>query len=184
MDTPPTSDPAERILAVADRLFYEQGFAATGVNQLIAEASVAKASFYRHFPGKEDLVVAYLRHRLDGFVEGARQAVERHRSPRDGILALFDFIDEWLRDTAYRGCAFQNAAAELPDSESSARRVVREAKGRQRELVAELCRKAGCPAASDEIFLLMEGALSQAAITRASWPVEAARRAAQRLLDS
>lgn len=184
METSPSSDPAERILAVADRLFYEQGFAATGVNRLIAEASVAKASFYHHFPSKEDLVVAYLRQRLNGFAEGARQRVESHRPARDGILALFDFIDEWLRDTAYRGCAFQNAAAELPDSESAPRRVVREAKRHQRELVGELCQKAGCPAASDEIFLLMEGAISQAAITRASWPVEAALRAAKRLLDS
>ena len=184
MDTSPHSNPAERILAVADQLFYEQGIAATGVNQLIAEASVAKASFYRHFPGKEDLVVAYLRQRLSAFEEGMRREVERHPSPRDGLLAIFDFLDDWLQQTAYRGCAFQNAAAEFPELDASPRQVVREAKKRQRELIAELCRQAGCPEVGDEIFLLMEGATSQAAIQNDSWPVRAARRTVQRLLDA
>ena len=182
MDTAHPSDPAGRILSVADRLFFEQGFAATGVNQLIAEAKVAKASFYRHFPAKEDLVVAYLRQRLEGFAQGAEERVARYESAHDGLLGLFDFICEWLKDTDFRGCAFQNAASELPDPESPPRRVVREAKKRQNAMVAELCQKAGRPEVSEEIFLLIEGALSQAAITRSIQPIESARRGAQLLL--
>ena len=52
--------PKERILKTVDRLFYEQGYLATGINQIIAEAKVAKASFYQHFPSKEALVLEYI----------------------------------------------------------------------------------------------------------------------------
>ena len=183
METSYPSNPAERILAVADQLFYEQGIGATGVNQLIDEASVAKASFYRHFPGKEDLVVAYLRHRLNAFAEGIERRVEAAKTPQDRVLALFDFIGDWLRETEYRGCAFQNAAAEFPESDSSPRRLVNEAKKSQQKMITELCQEAGLPSAGDEIFLLIEGAISQAAITQDSWPVDAARRSALRLFS-
>ena len=57
----PESRPARRrLLDTATRLFYEAGIHAVGIDRIIAEAGVAKATFYNHFPSKDDLVVAYI----------------------------------------------------------------------------------------------------------------------------
>lgn len=174
--------PAARILRTADRLFYEQGYATTGVNQIVAESEVAKDSFYRHFPKKEDLVVAYLKNRHAAFSEGVARVVAARRSPATKIMGIFDYVGEWLRDTDFRGCAFQNAIAEFPDADSLPRQVVSEVKSEQRAYIAELCAQAGHRDIGEQVFLLLEGAVSQAAIEGSGGPVSEARRAVKRWL--
>lgn len=174
--------PADRVLAAADRLFYEQGYLATGVAELMKEAEVAKASFYYHFASKTDLVVAYLEQRSSDWFASLVRAVEGHAAPSDRVRALFDFLESWLVGTGFRGCAFLNIIPEFPDPQSRPRFVVRKAKQALREYVAALCAAAGQPDAGDEVFLLVEGATAQSAAMTDAWPVRAARRAAlQRL---
>lgn len=176
--------PLERLLEAADRLFYEQGFGATGINQLIAEANIAKATFYQHFPGKTDLVVAYLESRAEKFNAALEEAIGQLRSPKRRLVGMFEFVAEWLVETDYRGCAFQNAVAEFPDAESPPRRMVREIKDAQRNYIGELCREVGRAELGDEIFLSLEGATIQSSITRATWPIKVAKKSASlRLRD-
>lgn len=108
----PTLPARERILATAYRLFYREGIRATGIDKVIAEAGVTKVTFYRHFPSKDALILAYLelRHRrwMDWFVD----ALDRHAGNRRRP-AVVAAVEEWLTADSFRGCAFLNSVSEI-----------------------------------------------------------------------
>src|ERR1700712_3065240 len=114
MTTPTRRRPAmERVVATANRLFYEEGIRAVGVDRITAEADVSKATLYTHFRTKDDLVVNYLRDRSrewQDFVRG--ELPQRGATPDERILAIFDLLGEWFVAPGYRGCPFINAEAE------------------------------------------------------------------------
>ena len=102
-----TSTPArDRILDTAFRLFYARGIRAVGVDLIIAESGVAKATFYKHFPAKDDLVVAYL-DRVDGIWSGQLRAAAETAGPdpADQLVGLFDAHRTACPRDGYRGCA-------------------------------------------------------------------------------
>ncbi|WP_127499590.1 TetR/AcrR family transcriptional regulator [Actinoplanes solisilvae] len=110
-----TSEARLRLLTTATEIFYAEGIHAVGVDRIIAAAKITRATFYRHFPGKEDLVLAYLSevHGMDRAAVEA--AVAAHPSPADALLAIADTIAAGILSPRFRGCAFLNAAAEYPD---------------------------------------------------------------------
>ena len=87
-----TSEARQRILETADRLFYQDGIRAVGIDRIIAEANVAKMSLYKHFPSKDDLILAVLQYREQGVLEFFRSAMERHgkkaKKARNGFFFL------------------------------------------------------------------------------------------------
>ncbi|MBM0279609.1 TetR/AcrR family transcriptional regulator [Micromonospora tarensis] len=104
-----------RLLSTATRLFYAEGIHSVGVDRIVAEAQVTRATFYRHFPSKDDLILAYLRevHHLErGMVDAA---IATNPAPVDSLLAIADSIARTIQSPTFRGCAFLNAAAEYPD---------------------------------------------------------------------
>jgi AcrR family transcriptional regulator len=110
-----------RVLDAAGALFYAEGIHAVGVDRVIAEAAVAKATFYHHFPSKDDLVCAYLREQS----ELVRQmTVPASDTPEDRIISVFESLGEFTCGPGFRGCAFVNAAAEYPDPRHPVRLVV------------------------------------------------------------
>jgi AcrR family transcriptional regulator len=134
-----SGSPAERILAVASDLFYKQGYRATGINEVIKESGVAKATFYNHFPTKDDLCYAYLsgvRERendyVDSFVKSAKGALNRY-------LAPLQSLGPWLIDTEFRGCAFLHMVAEIPDHTSPLRNVGSKLYRDETRRVRQLC---------------------------------------------
>lgn len=176
--------PADRLLEVADRLFYERGFAATGIGELIKEAGVARSSFYQHFPSKEDLVVAYLERRHKTLFEMINAEIEKHRSPLKRALALFDCLAAFMEASSFRGCAFMNAAAEFSDKDSAPRQVILNTKTELRSLAKRLCKEAGNPDVGDEIFMLVEGATAASVVMCELWPIATARKSAMRRLQA
>ena len=107
-------NPRERIIDTALRLFYEQGYLATGINQIISESQVAKATFYNHFSSKENLCVAYLQARHIIWMEWLKDSVEVHTSTEECLRGVFVFLREWMERCNFRGCAFLNIASEVP----------------------------------------------------------------------
>ena len=103
----------DRILETAFALFYARGIRAVGVDLIIAESGVAKATFYKHFPAKDQLVLAYL-DKVDGVWSGQlRTAAEAAgEAADDQLVGMFDALVSACRRDGYRGCAFINAAAE------------------------------------------------------------------------
>jgi AcrR family transcriptional regulator len=103
----------QRILDTAFRLFYAHGNRAVGVDRIIAESGVAKATFYKHFPAKDDLVVAYLDTVDRIWTQQLHDAAEAAGPvPADQLVGMFDALGSACRREGYRGCAFINAAAE------------------------------------------------------------------------
>ncbi|MEU4415268.1 TetR/AcrR family transcriptional regulator [Nocardia salmonicida] len=142
----------ERLLDTATRLFYTEGVHTVGIDRIIAEAGIAKATFYRHFKTKEDLVVAYLQR------EYARQRDALESVPGDGfatITTIFDTLRDISCGPGFRGCPFLNAAVEFPDPQHPVRRVVDEYRAWFRELMAEHLRAGGHPAPDDAARALL-----------------------------
>jgi AcrR family transcriptional regulator len=106
----------ERILHTAHDLFYAEGIRATGIDRVIAEAGVTKVTFYRHFPSKNDLILAYLNLRHEHWMTWFTEALERHGGASKGAQALPPAMKEWFRGRAlgeFRGCAFLNGVSEI-----------------------------------------------------------------------
>lgn len=187
---PKFSDPKERILKTADRLFYEQGYLATGVNQIIAEAQVAKASFYQHFPSKEDLAIAYLEMRNAALLKRVQQVVESQQDSKMRVIALFSLLRNFAEQTNFRGCAFLNMASEFPDRSSHVREIIIQHKTALRNYIETLMRSA-LPDEPEETvkmkanttFLLLEGSLVESQNYGNIWPIQAAEIAVQQLLN-
>ncbi len=104
----------ERILDASYDLFVERGVRSVGINEIIHTAGVAKASFYSHFPSKNDLIMAFLSRRRDLFTIGylGAEAQKRGDSPQDQLLAIFDIFDEWFQAEDFTGCPYIRALVE------------------------------------------------------------------------
>jgi AcrR family transcriptional regulator len=125
----------DRLLRTAEELFYAQGTRATGVDQILEVSGVGRASFYRHFPSKDDLIVAVLQRRREWFRTGIKPRVA---ALGGHPLAVFDVLAERLEETGYRGCAFLNTMVEIPDPAHPAHREAVEYKEELRGYFGEL----------------------------------------------
>lgn len=169
------SPPRERILATAARLFYAQGVRATGIDQIIAEAAVAKATLYHHFPAKTDLVRAYLLRRHEVWL--AEFEVHLRATRRRGLPALADALGRWFESGDFNGCAFINVTAESAGDEW--REISCTHKDALRELIAARLDPALADARRSAIaaqaLLVVEGLIVRYQITRDPAVVDAGR---------
>lgn len=118
------SEARSRLLATATRIFYAEGLHSVGIDRIVAEAGVTRATLYRHFPGKEDLVVAYLRGVDQADREGVDAALASGLPAADVLRTIARSIAEGIRSDHFRGCAFLNAVAEYPDPEHPVHKAV------------------------------------------------------------
>jgi AcrR family transcriptional regulator len=175
----------DRILDTAFRLFYARGIRAVGVDLIIAESGVAKATFYKHFPSKDELVLAYL-DKVDRAWSGQLHAAAEAAGPEpaDQLVGLFDALGTACRREGYRGCAFINAAAEAtPGTATHARTVAH--KQEVRAWVRELAERAGADdpeALARSLTLLLDGGLADGALAADPAAVVAAKETARRLV--
>ncbi len=116
----------ERILDASYELFSQRGIRAVGVNEVIERAGVATATLYRHFPSKDELVLAFLELReqrwTKDFIEAG--AISRGSDPEQRLLAIFDVFDEWFHREDYEACSFINVMLEMGPLHSAGRASV------------------------------------------------------------
>ncbi|WP_117214553.1 TetR/AcrR family transcriptional regulator [Allorhizocola rhizosphaerae] len=174
----------DRLLETAERLFYTEGIRAVGVERILAESGVGRASFYRHFASKEELVLAVLRERDERW----RHWLEESVTARGGEpLVVFDALAERFARGDFRGCAFINTMVETADPGSAAHRVAAEHKRRVTSYVDGLLAAAGRPdhaALAEQFILLMDGAIVTALREGTAEPAHRARSVAVALLSS
>jgi AcrR family transcriptional regulator len=184
-----TSEARERLLATASALFYRDGIRAVGVERILAEAPATRATFYRHFPSKEDLVVAYLR----GFDARTRAEIQgitgAASSPADALRAIGAALADSLSAPGFRGCAFLKAAAEHPDPDDPVRRVVLDHRAwylaTLTDLFTQVVGSADSPEpprAAAHFLMMRDGAMSGADLDGADHVGEAFRRGVEGLL--
>lgn len=169
----------QRILDTAARLFYQQGYPLTGINQLIAEAGVAKASLYQHFRTKDEILLAYLQQASTEMFEQLEMVMATAATPKAKVLAVFDSLNQSMPAANFRGCNFQNALMQLPPEETEVRTFIQEHKRKLGQLFARLIDD---PALAEEITLLFEGTLISCQIHQTPAAMAAARRVVERLL--
>ncbi|MER6121321.1 TetR/AcrR family transcriptional regulator [Streptomyces sp. NPDC001795] len=158
----PRSQPRERLLETASHLFYAEGIQAVGVDRLIAEGAVTKATFYRHFPSKDDLVVAYLRGRDAAIRAQFAAGTAEVASPEQALDLLVAGIADETCGAGFRGCPFINAAAEYPDPQHPVRQAIDEHRSWFRDALTSLAAACGHPdppAAAAMLVLLRDGAM-------------------------
>jgi AcrR family transcriptional regulator len=157
------SEARSRLLGTATGLFYSEGLHAVGIDRIVAEARVTRATLYRHFPSKDDLIVAYLNaadEAIRAQVESARTA--RH-SPSDVVRAVARTITDGIRSDGFRGCAFLNAAAEYPAVTHPVHQVVLSHRQWFLDTVTELLAATGETApgpAARHFVMLRDGAMA------------------------
>src|ERR1700742_4052518 len=103
-ELPGSSEPRQRLLETADRLFYKDGIRAVGIDRIIAEAEVAKMSLYKHFASKDDLILAVLQYREEGVLAFFRSAMERHgKKAKTPLRAFFAALKDFCEMPGFRG---------------------------------------------------------------------------------
>jgi len=177
----------DRLLNVADRLFYAEGIRAVGVDRIVQESGTAKATLYAHFPSKGDLVTAYLRRRCDLWCAYLlAELPDRAEGPKGRILAVFDLLGESFESADYRGCPFINAGAELADQDHPAKSVTAEYRGRIRRLFLDLAVEASIEDSegfAEALAMLYDGAMVSAQLDGNARAAARARATAEHLLS-
>ena len=181
-----TASPRARLLEAADKLFYEEGIHTVGIDRLLEQAGVAKASLYSTFGSKDALIGEYLAARLARRSERVEKAIAKHESPRARLLAVFDVLAERVAEKDFRGCAFFRASAEgQPNPRVDA--VVDESRRWLKTLFVELAKNAGARShvrLAAQLVLLYDGAIVAAQMDGDLDAPRAARAAAEALLDA
>ncbi len=152
------------LIETAMDLFFQHGFHAVGIDQIITRVGVTKTTFYNHFPSKDDLAIAVL-HERDRLETEEWLSIMRARGqgdPKLEILALFDLVEEWLASPEFRGCMFLKAASEYPspnDPVHKAAMVHGESLFRE---IRQRAQRAGAPspdAVASQLMLILTGAI-------------------------
>lgn len=162
------SEARARLLATASELFYAEGIHAVGIDRIISTAGVTRATLYRHFPGKDDLVVAYLTQADHAIRARTDAAIAAGASADDIIRAIGQAIADDLHRPGFRGCAFLNAAAEYPDPAHPVHRAVLAHRQWLLDTVTELFSQTGKPdpePAGRHFVMLRDGAMAAGCLT-------------------
>jgi AcrR family transcriptional regulator len=171
------SDARERILDSSYDLFSRRGIRGVGIDEVIERAGVAKATLYRHFPSKDELVLAFLERREQLWTRELVEAGARSRgaTPEEQLLAIFDVFDEWFRREDFEACSFINVLLEMGPQHIAGGASVRHLEN-IRSMVRRLAEEAGIRETDSfarSWHILMKGSI----VAAAEGDAEAARRA-------
>jgi AcrR family transcriptional regulator len=153
--------PKDILFQTAARLFYQHGYRAVGVDTIAAESGIGKMTLYRHYPSKDDLIVAYLQDSNKVFWNNFEQITKEAPTPREKLLAFFEALQEYVLSPACYGCPFLNVATEYPEADYPGHQVAIEHKLSVRARFNQLAEEAGArqpEALANALFLLMDGA--------------------------
>lgn len=176
----------QHILDVASELFYRDGIRSVGVDMIVEQSGVSKATLYRHFPTKDDLVVAYLEAQDHINWEHFDEVIARHEgSPKEQLLALIDATVELLEPGYHRGCHFLNALAEFSEEDHPVHLLAVEYNRAIRLRLARLSEQAGISdeKLTDQLMLVINGALSSVPVYGFAGPAAQLKELASHLID-
>lgn len=178
----------DKILDTAERLFYEQGYGNTGINQVIEESDIAKASLYKHFESKTELFIAYLQRTHQRWFEKLQIEVNKKTNPKDKLLAIFDYHIERQKIREHGGCPFIKANDEAGMSDPRVLEEIQQTKLKLKNLIKELVVNGNAQKLltntelTEVIFLMVEGAVVEASIFKQTNDLQAAKKIIKRLI--
>ncbi|MDP9835547.1 AcrR family transcriptional regulator [Neorhizobium huautlense] len=172
----------EELLARVGDIFYANGTYLVGMTELIRHLQTTRATFYRHFEGKEDLLVAYLEKR-DIAVREQLATVVSGRKGADAILDVFSNLERKTNADNFRGCAFLIAAIENPQS-PRIQATARNHKLFLKNFFSSLLHKDHDGSTAEQLLLLYDGALAGSILRREAGAATAAKAIAARLMEA
>ena len=184
--TRPEPPAKARILRAATALFASEGIRAVGVDRLIQQSSVTKATFYKHFGSKNRLISDYLKAASATALASFDARISAHTAGRDALLAVADEVRDALHDEGFRGSLFVNAAAEFPDPRDPARTLIAEHHEAIAERFTRLLKQIEHPMAgeaADELMLAYVGAYAWGHVGDPIGAAVAFRRSVERVID-
>lgn len=155
----------QRILETADRLFSDEGIHTVGIDRLISESGVTKATFYKHYGAKDTLIVEYVKYRHENVKSDIEPVLVKAADPEAAIRELFAMVERDIQRVGFRGCPFVNAAAEYPDPRHPVRAVVAAHRDWYTSTLAQLLKQLHHPLpgdAADDLMMIRDGAMSGA----------------------
>jgi AcrR family transcriptional regulator len=184
MDKPMT-DTREKILATAEKLIYENGIHATGMDLLVKTSGVARKSIYRYFANKDEVAAAALNARDIRWMTWFRSECEKAQTPEARILGIFDALKSWFASDGFRGCAFINTAGEVGDADDPVRQIAKLHKKKLLDYTLELTSALGIndpTGLAKQLLLIIEGTITVAHVMGDHTALDSAREIARVLL--
>ncbi|WP_425313822.1 TetR/AcrR family transcriptional regulator [Pseudomonas putida] len=184
MDKPMT-DTREKILATAEKLIYENGIHATGMDLLVKTSGVARKSIYRYFANKDEVAAAALNARDIRWMTWFRSECEKAQTPEARILGIFDALNSWFASDGFRGCAFINTAGEVGDADDPVRQIAKLHKQKLLDYTLELTSALGVndpTGLAKQLLLIIEGTITVAHVMGDHSALDSAREIAKVLL--
>jgi AcrR family transcriptional regulator len=155
----------QRILETADRLFSDEGIHTVGIDRLISESGVTKATFYKHYGAKDTLIIEYVKYRHENVKADIEPVLVEAADPEAAIRGLFAMVEREIQREGFRGCPFVNAAAEYPDPRHPVRTVVAAHRDWYTSTLALLLKQLNHPLpgdAADDLMLIRDGTMAGA----------------------
>ena len=181
----PRASMRERIVEAATALFYAQGLRAVSAEKIIAQVGITKVTFYRHFPTKDDLIVAYLERRA----KWERDAIAHVRESAGDVPDVFRILAEAIGaescSPGFRGCPFINAAAEYADPEHPVRLAVDAHRRWFRQTIKDLLDEINVPdpaLVADQLVMLRDGAMVSGYLSDPATVADALRNASRAVI--
>jgi AcrR family transcriptional regulator len=171
----------QKILATASRLFHNQGYNSTGINQIIKESNVAKGGLYHIFKSKEELCIEYLNTRHDFWFGELMSFTSRARTAKTKTIAAFEFIFKMNMEEDFRGCAFLNILSEINNNNEAILSVIQKHKQDLRDFFSRIL-STKKKDTIDHVYLLFESSIIESKLFRSQWPVEKSKKILNTLL--
>ena len=174
-------DTRRHIIQTASYLFYTKGYNLTGINEIIAEADIAKATLYSHFKSKEDICVAYLQFMNQQFLDDIKNYCLQKPQGVEQILAIMDFLADFYTTKEFNGCWCINTVAEIPSESVAIKAEIQTQKKLFLSLIEDLVAsnlevsKKETQTISKQVYLLYEGAVTESHLHNSEWPIEEAK---------
>ena len=183
------SEAKSKIIETASSLFYKNGYNSTGINEIISEAGIAKATLYNHFKSKEDICLAYLRFKDTSFIKNIETFATSKPKGKTQILAIFDFLQLFFQAKDYNGCWCIKTVSEIPSDNEVIRNEIQKQKNSFIQLIEKLVtnnlekiKTEDISSLSRKIYLLYESAVSESHLHQADWPIKEAKHLCSKII--
>jgi AcrR family transcriptional regulator len=173
------SEIKQKIIETASSLFYKNGYNSTGINEIIAESGIAKATLYNHFKSKEDICLAYLQFKNTTFLNDIKAYCLSKPAGNKQILAVFDFLQDFFQDEDFNGCWCIKTVSEIPRENERIRTEIKVEKNLFIVLITDLVKMnmsdlsaKNIETYARQIYLMYESAVAESHLHQADWPIK------------
>jgi len=173
------SEVRQKIIETSSSLFYKNGYNSTGINEIISESEIAKATLYNHFKSKEDICLAYLQFKNSKFLKEIEIYCRSKAKGKKQVLAVFDFLLLFFKDKDFNGCWCINTVSEIPKENVRIRNEIQVQKKQFIDLISDLVvsnldgiKAKEIETMARQIYLLYESAVAESHLHQADWPIK------------